>query len=224
MIGCRWILLIAALGLGGGCRSLLGPEPDPVPLPIRSAVRVQSGNRLGSGCMILSSPSLGSYILTTAHLLEKSDRVWVAVFPKEEIPVWKSAQVLGTDSALDITLLWLVESYYGDSFRVQWHGELLLPGAPVVLLAAPPGGRPGVLKAEVIQSGRLRTGPSLSPGMSGAGIFCSGRLSGILYGRKKMKVSPEAPEGRYVSIREIRKFLGKRFEFLATGKLPTEPR
>jgi len=63
MVGYRWILLIAALAWGGGCFSLLRTELDPVPLPVRSAVRVKSGNRLGSGCMILSSPSLGSYFL-----------------------------------------------------------------------------------------------------------------------------------------------------------------
>jgi len=166
----------------------------------------------------------GHYFLTTAHLLEKSDRVWVAVFSKEEMPVWKSARVLDSDSRLDVALLWLVDSYYDDSFRVQWRSEPLGPGAQVILLIATPGGRPGILKAGVIQAGRLRAGPCLSPGMSGAGIFSSGRLSGILYGRKKMKVFPGAPEGRYVSIRDIRKVLGKKFEFLVTGKLPTEPR
>jgi hypothetical protein len=172
---------------------------------------------------VLSAPRYGSYVLTAAHLLEEPERVLVALYPGSGSVVWHSARALKIDRRVDLALLWRPDAIFERPFRPAWSSRE--PGSDLSadLLVAAPGSGPETIGARVSRPGELIAARRLEAGMSGAGLFLSGELAGLLYGHRAGGSGADQ-DGRFVRLEAIRRFLEPQFDFLATGGRPVEPR
>lgn len=217
----RWPLVLVSVGIALLASACAGTRRGAAPsrsLALASAVRVQSDNVVGSGCLIHASPRDGAFVLTAAHVLRDPHRVLVNRFLSRD--PWRSAEVVVVDANLDLALLWIAESGPAPR-RVAWADAPPPDGAVLELVAAGRSDRPEVIEGRAVGPGKVAPSRVLAEGMSGAGVFHDGYLTGILYG---LRVSPGPAEGRYVSLGDLAGFLGPRFAFLRTGGRPPDVR
>ena len=220
----RWMIwwLGALLVQVGGCATLCG-EDELGTVPRRVAVRIQSGTIAGSGCLILSRPRYGCYVLTAAHLIQDPSRTLVAVGLESEAQPWCSARVLRLKRELDLALLWLPDAPPGSPQRVIWARSAPDENTPVVIMTAVGVQGPEAVPARIVRRGFLRVDRALRPGMSGSGVFAGDRLVGLLFGQTATAAGRSPLEGRFLPVELIQRFLDVGFGFLAAGRLPAEP-